>query len=263
MSDDPIHDEQLAIVEGLLGRHLDNTEYEGFLIVEFRFVDRFGSTRIGDLAKIFRTDRPEGKSALAASLNRVALNIGTYEQYAEKYPVTIIPPLPAYPLFPILGIEKIQDKVFRILDSRSTVVQDIKTTGRLPARSRPIEHVLRATPKAHWCAYEAWISPEETRRSLQILPTWSNCEARATLRTDAIRESAFVAYSVDPNDPETKDLKFHGYFFEGTTRDHDELDYPGDAVQICVYGEPEVVLLEEWDAAKQAWHATWERSPSL
>lgn len=64
----------------------------------------------------------------------------------------------------------------------------------------------------------------------------------------SIADLCFVAYSVDPNDPETRGLDFHGYFFEGLTQDHDELDYPGDAVQICVYGEPEVVVFEEWDA---------------
>jgi hypothetical protein len=38
--------------------------------------------------------------------------------------------------------------------------------------------------------------------------------------------------------------------FEGVTQDHDDLDFPGDAVQICVYGEPEVCLLEEWDPSE-------------
>jgi hypothetical protein len=68
MEDDPIHDEQLAILGALLGRPLSEIEYEGFLIIGSRFVDRFGNSRLGDLAKIFETDRAEGRAALASSL---------------------------------------------------------------------------------------------------------------------------------------------------------------------------------------------------
>jgi hypothetical protein len=97
--------------------------------------------------------------------------------------------------------------------------------------------------------------PEETSQALQILPEWSDCSIRATIRTTSIVDSSFVAYSVDPNDPGTKGLTFHGYFFEGVTQDHDEAPYilPGAAVQICVYGAPRVESLEEWDDALQAW----------
>jgi len=79
MTEDPIHDEQLGIIESLLSRTLSAEEYEGFLIVGNRFVDRFGNSRIGDLANIFQTDSPSGKEALAASLSRVAKNLGSYE----------------------------------------------------------------------------------------------------------------------------------------------------------------------------------------
>jgi hypothetical protein len=72
--------------------------------------------------------------------------------------------------------------------------------------------------------------------------------AYLTLATGRFSFLTIRAYSVDPNDPETRGLDFHGYFFEGLTQDHDGLDYPGDAVQICVYGEPEVAVFEEWDA---------------
>lgn len=255
MEEDPIHDEQLAILEGLVGRKLSALEYEGFLIVGNRFVDRFGNSRIANLGRTFETHRAEGRAALGSSLSEVARRLGSYQQFAADYPVTIIPPLPAFPLFPILGIEHIRPLVYRILDSRSPALGHIRSTGRLPLRSKPAEPVLRSTPQAHWCACEKWGTPDETRRRLQILPGWSNCEVRASLATTSIADLCFVAYSVDPNDPETKGLHFHGYFFEGLTQDHDESDYPGDAVQVCVYGEPEVVAVEEWDPIESAFRA--------
>jgi hypothetical protein len=248
MEEDPVHDEQLRILQGLLGRNLSSLEYEGFLIVGSRFVDRFGNSRIGDLARTFETDRAEGKAALGSSLSHVARTLGSYQRFAAEFPVTIIPALPSFPLFPIIGIETIRPLVYRVLDSRSAAVAHIKSTGRLPERPKPSEPVLRSTPRAHWCAYQKWETPEETRQRLQILPGWSDCQARATISTRTIADLCFVAYSVDPNDPDTRGLDFHGYFFEGLTQDHDELDYPGDAVQICVYGEPEVAVFEEWDA---------------
>lgn len=257
--DDPIHDEHLAAVEALVGRPLSPLEYEGFLIVGNRFVDRSGNSRIDNLAKVFDTHRIEGKRALAASLEEVARNLGSYDKFAERYPVTIIPPLPAFPLFPIVGVEDIRATVYRILDSRSRSVLSIKSTNRLPLLELPVEPVLRTPPRAHWCSYEKWHTPDETRRSLQILPEWSNCEARATLRTTSIKGLSFVAYSQDPNDPETRGLKFHGYFFEGLTQDHEEYHYSGDAVQICVYGEPLVEILEEWDSVQQAWQIVFQR----
>src|ERR1700728_867258 len=100
---DPIHDEQLAAVEELVGRPLSPMEYEGFLIVSNRFVDRFGNSRIDNLAKVFDTHRIEGKKVLAASLEKVAGNLKSYENFAERYPVPVIPPRPAFPLFPIVG----------------------------------------------------------------------------------------------------------------------------------------------------------------
>jgi hypothetical protein len=250
MEDDPIHDEQLATLRALLGRPLSDIEYEGFLIVGSRFVDRFGNSRMGDLARIFETDRAEGRAALAASLARVAETLGSYARFAAEYPVTIVPALPSFPLFPIVGIDMIRPVVYRVLDSRSAAATYISSTGRLPVLPKPSEPVLRRTPCAHWCSYEKWDTPEETRERLQILPGWSNGEMRAVIRTASIADLAFVAYSVDPNDPETRGLDFHGYFFEGLTRDHDELAYAGNAVQICVYGEPEVSVLETWDSGR-------------
>jgi hypothetical protein len=164
--------------------------------------------------------------------------------------VTIIPALPSFPLSPIIGIENIRTVVYRVLDTGNPAVAHIKSTGRLPSRPKPSEPVLRTTPRAHWCSYEKWDTPEETRQRLQVLPGWGNCQIRAVIATKSIADLCFVAYSADPNDPYTRGLDFHGYFLEGLTQDHDDLDYPGDAVQVCVYGEPEVSVLEEWDAIR-------------
>jgi hypothetical protein len=259
MATDPLYDEQLAIVEELLRRKLEPSEYEGFLIVSNRFVDRFGATRIGGLARVFETARREGREALAASLRKVAARIGSYERFAADYPVTIIPPLPAYPLFEVVGIETILDVVYRTLDSGSAAISHIKATGQLPERPLPREVVLRHTPKAHWCSYERWPDPQATLEALQIMPGWSDCEARATLRAAAVSGLAFVPYSDDPDDAGTKGLEFHGYFFEGITEDHGATGLAGQAVQICVYGSPEVALLERWSAREGAWVQVWRR----
>src|ERR1700733_15005116 len=97
-----------------------------------RFVDRFGFSRIGDLARTFETDRAEGRSALGESLNQVAKTLGSYARFAASFPVTIIPPLPSFPLFPIIGIGTIRPVAYRVLDSRTSAVAHIKSTRRLP-----------------------------------------------------------------------------------------------------------------------------------
>ena len=73
---------------------------------------------------------------------------------------------------------------------------------------------------------------------------------------------AYVAYSVDPNDPDTRGLAFHGYFYEGITQDHDDAPYAyqGGAVQICVYGEPAVQRLETWSDRARCWEETWRHA---
>ena len=67
-----------------------------------------------------------------------------------------------------------------------------------------------------------------------------------------------MAYSVDPNDSNTRGLTFHGYFYESITQDHDDVpyEYEGGAVQICVFGAPEVLCLEEWNPDAKAWDIT-------
>jgi hypothetical protein len=259
VSDDPIHDEQLQVMEQLLGRSLSAPEYQGFLIIGDRFVDRFGNTRIAELGRIFRTDLPAGRASLAASLSQVAGALGSYEAYAAAYPVTIIPPLPAFPLFPIAGIDTFQGEVYRVLKTNHGAIEHIQRNGRLPLIAKPSEPVLRSAPRGHWCAYEKWPTPAATAQALQILPAWGDCRVRATIHAKAVAGLAYVAYSLDPNDAGTKGLHFHGYFFEGVTQDHDEAPYQmaGNAVQICIYGEPDVAHLEEWSESEQAWRQIW------
>src|SRR3954465_8365977 len=131
MEDDPIEAEQLEVLETLLGRRLTESEFQGFLIVGNRFVDRFGHSRMGELGRVFHTESPHGRRALAASLARVAATLGSYEQFANAFPVTIIPPLPAYPLLPIVGIETLQPIVYRVLGRGNREVDHIRATGHL------------------------------------------------------------------------------------------------------------------------------------
>ncbi|HEV7732781.1 MAG TPA: hypothetical protein VGR62_11490 [Candidatus Binatia bacterium] len=261
-SEDEFEAEQRQIVEVLLDRPLTAREFEGLRIVYPRFVDRFGGTRLGELEAIFRTDTSAGKEALAASLELIIDAVGSYADFEARYPVSVNPSVPAFPLFPIVHLERFQPTVYRVLDGRApAVLAGIKSAGRLPCIPPPAEPVLRTKPRAHWCAYEVWPTPDDTRRALQIYPAWGDCAVRATLRSDQLAGLAYVAYSVEPNDPTTDGQVFHGYFYETLTKDHDDvlLKLDGGAVQICVYGEPEVLCLEEWNAAADQWETTWRR----
>jgi hypothetical protein len=160
-----------------------------FRIVYPRFIDRFGGARLGELQRVFSTDDQAGKRALAASLIRVADDLGSYDEFAAKYPVSIIPPLPAYPLFPILLLETFQPLVL-VNSGSQKALNHIKVSGRLAAIPHPEAPVLRQTPWGHWCAYKKWATPGETRRALQIEPAWSDCAARATLDSRHIQDLA-------------------------------------------------------------------------
>ena len=144
------------------------------------------------------------------------------------------------------GIEALLDEVYRVLSIDNALVSHIQVTGRLPLRFKPTEPVLRSKPRGHWCAYEKWPTPSATRHALQILPEWGDCKVRATIRTKAIANLAFLPYSLK-----------HGVF-EGITQDYDDPpdQLEGNAVQICVYGEPEVAVLEEWNELEQQWRQT-------
>jgi hypothetical protein len=256
--DDPITREQVGILNDLLAGRLTEEALEGFLIVASRLVDEFGNHRTAELAKIFKTESPAGKDVLRASLEHVCRWAGGMEGYASRYPVTVIPPRPAFPLFKIIGIDKLADRLYRALDSRATVhptgetIKDyVIRTGRLPAVPRQRHPVRRSKPRFHWCSYEAWVSPDATRDALQILPEWSDCRLRATLPTYNLKHSAYVAFNGDRYDPENSKLRFYKYFYEPLAQDHPSLT--GGGPQIGVEGSPSVTVLEEWDDDVSRW----------
>jgi hypothetical protein len=262
--DDPITRAQAETLALLLGGTLTESALEGFLIVAPRFVDEFGAHRTAELARIFRTDRPEGRRALLASLEHVRSRLGGMAAYEQRYPVSVIPPRPAFPQLKIIGIETIADRLYRVLDSRATayptselISDHIVRTGRLPAVPRQRHPVRRTKPRFHWCSYDCWGSPDETRRALQILPEWSDCRLRALLLTTSVARSAYVAFNGDRNDPEDSRLRFYKYFYEPLAQDHPP--YEGGGPQIAVDGAPRVELLEAWDEHAGGWRVAWSR----
>lgn len=252
--DDPLTRAQVDVLLSLLGGLLTETALEGFLIVCSRL----------ELARIFRTNRLEGKLALLRSLEHVKNWVGGMEAYERVYPVTIIPPRPAFPLFKIIGIESVAAYLYRVFDSRSNAhptdepVKDyIKRTGRLPAVPRQRRPVRRSKPRYHWCSYEKWDDPEYTRQALQILPEWSDCQLRATIRTLNIRRSAYVAFNGDRFEKAGKRLRFEKYYFEPLAQDHPPLI--GGGPQIGLEGAPLVDALEQWDDVLSEWRLVWVR----
>ena len=98
------------------------------------------------------------------------------EAYERLYPVTVIPPNPAFPQLKILGIETIETCLYRVVDSNALVRGTseftkvyIQRTGRLPEVPIQAVPVLRSKPVYHWCSYEKWDTPDITREALQIL----------------------------------------------------------------------------------------------
>jgi hypothetical protein len=259
---DPITDEQVRVLFALLGEPVSDEELEGFLIVCSRLVDEFGGHRTHELADIFRTSTPEGRDVLRQSLRYMNRWVGGLEGYESRFPVTIIPARPAFPLFKVVGIDRIAATLFRVLDSRATVrgsaepvKQFIARTGRLPAVPRQVRPVRRSKPRFHWCSYNAWESPSATREALQILPEWnSDCSLRASIPASHVSRSTFVAFNGDL-DPDNGRLKFVGYFYEPVAQDHESL--PGGGLQVGVAGAPRVSVLEEWSAARRTWDVVW------
>jgi len=99
------------------------------------------------------------------------------EAYLRLYPVTVIPPNPAFPQLKIIGIETIETYLYRIMDSNAVVrgmsestSAYIRRTERLPLVPIQAVPVLRSKPVYHWCSYEKWSSPDITRDALQIHP---------------------------------------------------------------------------------------------
>jgi len=261
--DDPITAEQIQVLSEILGEKIEGNLLEGFLIVCSRLVDNFGHHRTQELEDIFQTKKDAGKRCLKNSLLALCNKLGSYENYALRYPVSIIPPKPAFPMLRMVGIEELSEFVYRILDSNSKIRESnelvekyIIRTGELPWAKPPSEPVLRKKPKfVHWCSYVQLQTPREMQERLQILPEWSNCELRATLATRDIQEHAYMAYNGDHYDPDDKSLSFYGYFFEPLTQDHPP--FPGGQVQIKVFGAPKVSMLEKWCHGEGSWNVIW------
>jgi hypothetical protein len=264
-NDDPITREQVEILNDILKEQLTEEALEGFLVVCSRLVDEFGSHRTNELVKIFKTDSYVGKEVLRISLEYVCHWVGGMKGYIERYPVTIIPPRPAFPLFKIIDIHLLADCIYRVFDSKAAVyptrelIKDyVIRTGRLPAVPRQRHPVRRSKPRFHWCSYEAWPTPNLTRTALQILPEWGNdCGLRVELSTYNVKRSAYVAFNGDQYDPENSKLRFYKYFYEPLAQDHPSL--LGGGPQIGIEGSPLVNVLEEWDDSAQRWERLWYR----
>ena len=261
--DDPLTREQVDVLKSLLGGLLTEKALEGFLIVCSRFIDEFGHHRTQELAHIFQTDTPAGKAALLNSLEYTNQWVGGMEHFIHRYPITIIPPKPAFPQFKIIGIETLATRLYRTLDSKSTaypsderVIDCIQRTGRLPAVPIQKHPVRRSKPRFHWCSYECWEDPEATRQKLQILPQWSDCQLRASILTSNIKQSAFVAFNGDRYDPTNNTLGFYKYFYEPLAQDHPALS--GGGTQIAVQGAPKVERLELWNPTDAQWQLIWD-----
>jgi hypothetical protein len=259
---DPITDEQVRVLFTLLGRPVLDEELEGFLIVCSRLVDEFGGHRTHELADIFRTSTTsEGRDVLRQSLLYMNRWVGGLAGYESRFPVTIKPARPAFPLLKIVGIDRIAQTLFRVLDSHHAVgspgepvKQFITRTGRLPGVPRQVRPVRRSKPRFHWCSYSAWESPSATREALQILPKWSDCSLRVSIPAVHVSRSAFLTFNGD-TDPDNGPLKFVKYFYEPNAQDHESL--PGGGLQIGVAGAPRVSVLEEWSERQHKWNIVW------
>jgi hypothetical protein len=261
---DPITYEQVRVLYALLGGPASLEELEGFLVICSRLVDEFGGHRTGELADIFRTSTSQGRDVLRQSLRYMNRWVGGLAGYESRFPVTIIPARPAFPLFKIVGIDKIAPTptLFRVLDSHDTahrtgepVKQFIARTGRLPSVPRQVRPVRRSKPRFHWCSYSAWESPAATREALQILPKWTNdCSLRVSIPASHVSRSAFLAFNGD-TDPNVGGLKFVKYFYEPVVQDHEPLT--GGGLQIGVTGAPRVSMLEEWSEPQHKWNIVW------
>jgi hypothetical protein len=263
--DDPITRDQVMTLSRLVAGSLTEKALEGFLIVCSRLVDEFGHHRTTELSNVFRTHKPEGKCALIRSLEHVNEWVGGMDAYMRSYPVTIVPPNPAFPQLKILGIETLETRMYRVMDSNATVrgtselTKDyVQRTGRLPEVPTQAVPVLRSKPVYHWCSYTRWDTPDLTREALQILPEWKNdCRLRATILTADVAESAFMAFNGDRYDPGDSNLRFYKYFFEPLAQDHPAL--AGGGIQIGLDGAPPVETLSEWDESSAEWKTLWQR----
>jgi len=86
-----------------------------------RLVDEFGVRRTHELAGIFRTSTHEGQDVLRQSLRYMNRWVGGLAGYESRFPVTMVPARPAFPLFKIVGIDRIAPILFCVFDSHATV----------------------------------------------------------------------------------------------------------------------------------------------
>lgn len=259
---DPILQEQVVLLHQLLDGIISPQALEGFIIIAGRLVDEFGNHRTAELAQIFLTHTEAGKISLRASLEHMNQRVGGYHAYETRYPVTVDPPKPGFPMCKIIGLDTLVPCLYRILDSKKPIygsaesLKDyIMRTGHLPPAPTYSEPVLREKPQLHWCAYDKWDDPETTRKALQILHAWgTDCRLRATLVTSVMKDAAYVPFSGQGN-PEDSHLKFDRYYTEIIAQDHPQL--PGGGVQIGVEGGPLVDVLEQWHDGLQRWEILW------
>jgi hypothetical protein len=265
--EDPLTREQCAtLIDILDDTPLSTRAFEGFLMISGRLVDDVGNHRTGELVNVFRTHLPAGRQSLVLSLEDFANSVGGMERFERDFPVSIIPPIPAFPLIRIRRIDLLAHVVYRLLDSTMIVqssglpvVEHIVATRRLPFL--PYQRVLvqRTKPRMHWCSYQRWTTPRESGSALQIRQAWSDCGVRATITCRSIRGCAFVALNGDTEHPDHKHLGFYGYFLEPLAQDHPEL--AGGGVQIAVHGAPKVCALERWDESAQCWTQVFSDVP--
>jgi hypothetical protein len=267
---DPITAAQVEVLASLLSEEWSEEARDGFLVISGRFVDEFGADRTEDLATVFKTHLASGRRALRRSLEKLFGFIGSLRQFELDYPVLINDPevgsQAVFPQLPILGIEEITPNLYRVLDSSAKLpgtadlLRDyIMGEGKLPYLAPPAGLVLRKKPRMHWCSYERYESPAATSSALQILPNWNtDCKLRATLLTDPLKESVFVAFNGDTEYEDKRAGAFAAYYVELKVQDHDEL--PGGGVQVGVVGEPDVLSLEEWNDSEGRWANIWTRA---
>jgi hypothetical protein len=269
---DPITAAQVETLAGLLRDQWSEKARNGFLVISGRFVDHMGDDRTAELAYLYKTDSPVGRRALRLSLETLLDFVGSLRDFERNYPVFINDPqrgsVPVFPQLPVLQIEAITPRLYRVVDSKATVYETaeplssfISREAQLPYLPPPRALVLRQKPRIHWCSYERYESPEVTRSALQILPEYGNdCGLRATLPTAGLEGSVFVAFNGDTRYPHFEpgeSMGFVGYYVEMRTQDHPEL--PGGGLQVGVVGSPKVSELEQWNG--DTWSTIW-RGPA-
>lgn len=272
---DPITAAQMETLANLLGDQWSDKARDGFLVTSGRFVDHMGNDRTAELAALYQTHLPHGRSALRRSLETLLEFVGSLHQFERDYPVFINDPqrgsVPAFPQLPVLGIEQITPALYRVVDSNAAAHETgeplrdfISREGRLPFLPPPPRLVLRQKPVIHWCSYERYDSPSATRSALQILTEYDNdCTLRATLPTAGLDGSVYVAFNGDTKYPDYEpgqSMAFVSYYVEMKTQDHPDL--PGGGLQVGVFGSPKVSLLETWIEPENRWSTIWTGSAS-